>query len=88
MSQSLSKVIVHIVFSTKNRIDYLEEKQLPNIHSYIATILRDMHSFVYIVGGTENHIHIACTLPRTITQSNFLNKIKNVSPEASPLGIL
>ena len=79
MPQSLSKVVVHIIFSTKNRVNFLEENIRLRMYAYIATVLRDMKSFVYCVDGTENHIHIACTLPRTFSQSDFLNKIKNSS---------
>jgi REP element-mobilizing transposase RayT len=31
------------------------------------------------VGGTADHIHIACTLPRTLTVSNLLEGIKKSS---------
>jgi len=79
MPQSLSQVTVHIIFSTKHRDNFLNDNIRPKTHAYIATILRDMKSFVYLVGGTNNHIHIACTLPRTFSQSDFLNKIKNTS---------
>jgi hypothetical protein len=33
----------------------------------------------YRVGGTEDHIHIACTLPRTLTVSKLLEEIKKSS---------
>ncbi len=79
MPQSLSKVAVHIIFSTKNRVNFLDGDIRLQTHAYIATVLRDMKSYVYRVGGTENHIHIACTLPRICSQSDFLNKIKNTS---------
>lgn len=79
MAQSLSKVIIHIVFSTKNRTPLLKENIRLKTHAYIATIIRDMDSNAYRVGGTEDHIHIACSLPRTISQSDFLKKIKSNS---------
>ena len=79
MPQSLSNVTVHIIFSTQDRIDFLKGDIRLKTHAYIATILRDMKSFVHKIGGTENHIHIACTLPRTLSQSDFLNKLKSTS---------
>jgi REP-associated tyrosine transposase len=77
--QSLSNVTIHIIFSTRDRIDFLDDNIRIKTQAYIATILRDMKSFVHRVGGTENHIHIACTLPRTLSQSDFLNKLKSTS---------
>lgn len=76
MSQSLSKVILHLIFSTKNRENYIKPELLPSLHAYMATLLRDMESNALRVGGTTNHIHIACTLPRTVTQSELLKKLK------------
>jgi len=40
-----------------------------------------MDSYVYCIGGTKDHIHIACTLPRTINQSDFLKKLKATSSQ-------
>ena len=79
MPQSLSKVVVHIIFSTKKREDFLNDSIRSNTHTYIASVLMDMKSFVYRVGGASDHIHIACTLPRTVSQSELLGKIKNAS---------
>ena len=79
MAQSLSNVIIHIIFSTKNREKTILENYKNKLHAYIATIIRDMGGNAFRIGGTEDHIHIACSLPRTITQSNFMQKIKGAS---------
>src|SRR6266404_2575209 len=42
MPQSLSKVILHIVFSTKNREPWLDSDIQPRMHVYLATICRDL----------------------------------------------
>ena len=79
MSQSLSRVIVHIVFSTKDRRPLINNEVRPHFHAWFATLIRDMDSHAYRVGGTDDHIHIACTLPRTWSQSDFLKNIKTLS---------
>ena len=79
MPQSLSNVIIHIVFSTKQRTPYINDDIRSRFHAYLSKIIRDMKSHAYRVGGTKDHIHIACSLPRTITQSDFLRKIKSTS---------
>ena len=38
MPQSLSKVIVHIAFSTKNREHFLDSDVRLRMHAYLATI--------------------------------------------------
>jgi len=42
MPQSLSKLIVHIIFSTKDREPWLDSKVRPRMHAYLATICRDV----------------------------------------------
>ncbi len=79
MPQSLSQVIIHMIYSTKNRYKTIPPRVIKPLHGYVATILRDMDSYAYRVGGTANHTHIACSLPRTITQSDLTKKVKATS---------
>lgn len=79
MPQSLSKVILHVVFSTKNREKTIPSHLRPKLHAYLAGICRAKGSQAYRVGGTEDHIHIACTLPRTLSMAKLLEEIKKSS---------
>lgn len=79
MGQSLSRVILHIIFSTKDRLPVINQDLDFKLHAYIATVLRDLDSYVFKVGGTSDHIHIACTLPRTMAQSDLVKKAKTSS---------
>ena len=81
MPQSLSCVIVHLIFSTKDRFPFLDAAMAPRIYAYMATILRDMNSQAFRVGGTADHVHIACTLPRTICQGDLMKKVKITSSQ-------
>jgi putative transposase len=67
------------VFSTKNREHWIEDSIRSGLHAYLAGVCRAVGSKAYRVGGTDNHIHIACTLPRTLTVSNLLEEIKKSS---------
>ncbi|PYJ92211.1 MAG: IS200/IS605 family transposase [Verrucomicrobia bacterium] len=79
MPQSLSKVILHIVFSTKNREPWLDSHVRPRMHAYLATICRDVGAEVVRVGGVGDHVHIVTTLPRTVSQAELVERIKKVS---------
>ena len=79
MPQSLSDVLLHLVFSTKNREPWLDAEIRPRMHAYLATIGRDNGSFVHRVGGVEDHVHMVATLPRTVTQADLLEEIKKHS---------
>ena len=79
MPQSLSKVIVHIIFSTKNREPWLDTDVRPRMHAYLATICRDAGVDFVHVGGVADHVHIVTTLPRTVSQAELVEKSKKTS---------
>ena len=79
MSQSLSQVILHIVFSTKDRRPWLDDIIRPRMHAYLATLCRDCDCAAYRVGGAADHVHIAARLARTVSQAELLEKIKRTS---------
>jgi REP element-mobilizing transposase RayT len=79
MPQSLSKVILHIIFSTKNREPYLNSGVRPRMHAYLATICRELDADFVRVGGVADHVHIVTTLPRTLSQAQLIEQIKKAS---------
>ena len=79
MPQSLGKLIVHIIFSTKNREPWLDANMRPRMHAYLATICRDLGVELVRVGGVADHVHIVTTLPRTLSQAQLIEQIKKTS---------
>ena len=79
MPQSLSQVILHIIFSTKNREPWIHADERPRLHAYLATVGRDNGSEVYRVDGVADHVHLVATLARTVTQAVLLEEIKKHS---------
>ena len=76
MPQSLVKNYVHIVFSTKHRVDFIDEQVEKEMFSYIAAICKDFESTALQIGGTDNHIHILCLLSRKIALMKLVQEIK------------
>jgi putative transposase len=77
MSQSLSRVLIHIIFSTKNRFAFLtDEEKRKRMHAYLAGICNEMDSKAIEIGGTEDHVHILCLLSRKYPISELIKSIK------------
>jgi REP element-mobilizing transposase RayT len=74
--QSLSSILLHIVFSPKNRIPCIAETTRPRLHAYLAGACRAQGCEAFRVGGTEDHVHIACALSRTLAVSQLVEEIK------------
>ncbi len=79
MPQSLSQVLLHLIFSTKNRLDMIPLEVETDLYAYIASVCRRNGCDAFRVGGTINHIHIACNLGRTITIAHLIEKVKSSS---------
>lgn len=79
MPQSLSKVYVHIVFSTKDRHPFLDISISQQLYKYLGGICKNMECWPVEIGGYRDHVHILCTLSRTVTQSKLLEELKKNS---------
>ncbi len=79
MPQSLSKVYLHCIFSTKNGVSLITNDMRKKLHSYIIGTLSNIGSYVNEIYANSDHIHILCTLPRTITIAELISKIKTSS---------
>lgn len=80
MSQSLSAVYVHAVFSTKERRRFLRNPSLQTeMHAFLGGVSRQLGCCAIITGGTDDHIHQLIRLSRTVTQAVWVKEIKRVS---------
>jgi putative transposase len=79
MPQSLSLVVVHVIFSTKDRFSFLESSIRPELNSFLAGVARKRDCECYRVGGVADHIHLAIRLSRTITIADLIMDLKTSS---------
>ena len=79
MPQSLSFVVIHVIFSTKERCAALDTETRPKLHSYLATVARNVGCECYWTGGVADHVHLAIRLSRTLTIADLVEKLKTSS---------
>jgi putative transposase len=79
MSQSLSKVYVHITFSTKNHQPYIDDNIEISLFEYIGGICKGLDCNPVKIGGYHDHVHILCLLSRKTAQMKLLEEIKKQS---------
>ena len=79
MAQSLSNVLLHLVFSTKNRRPWINLEIEEELFKYVAGICRELKCPSHKIGGSDDHLHIACTLSRTMAVSKLMEEIKSSS---------
>jgi REP element-mobilizing transposase RayT len=62
-SQSLAKILVHTVFTTKDRRPFLRDRAIrEEMHRYLGGIVSHLDCQPIIVGGVEDHVHFLCAM--------------------------
>ena len=80
MPQSLSRILVHTVFSTKSREPFLTDKAVrEEMHAYIAGTCTKLGSPSMVVGGVADHVHILCALSKNVAVAKFVYDVKRSS---------
>lgn len=79
MPQSLSRVLIHLVFSTKNRERFLTPAVQAELHPYLAGTLDNIHCPSLQVGGIEDHVHLFFGMSRTRTIAEVVETVKTSS---------
>jgi len=81
MAQSLAKILVHTVFSTKERRPYLRDQALrEEMHRYLGGILSNPKCQpIIIVGGVEDRVHLLSALSRTSSAAEMVKELKRGS---------
>ncbi|MBK3518791.1 IS200/IS605 family transposase [Carboxylicivirga marina] len=79
MSQSLSKVYIHLIFSTKHIEPLITERVRTKLQAYIVGTLSELKSYTEAIYANPDHLHILCTLPRIISIASLVSNIKSSS---------
>lgn len=79
MPQSLASILIHLVFSTKNREPFITPAIESELHPYMAKIFRALKSPSLAIDGTTDHVHMLFALSRVITVAELVEEIKTES---------
>jgi putative transposase len=79
MPQSLAKIYIHSIFSTKNREPLLGDAIRPDLHAYLGGILRDLDCPAVEINTEPDHAHVMCLLSRTRSLSDVVGQLKRSS---------
>jgi REP element-mobilizing transposase RayT len=77
--QSLAQLLVHLIFSTKSREPLLSDDIRPELHPYMATILKHMDSSAILINSVEDHVHILFHLSKNHALCDVIENVKKDS---------
>ena len=76
MPHTYTRLILHIVFSTKHRFPFIRSEYRPRLYDYIGGTVRGIGGSLIEIGGIEDHVHILTGVKPTIAPSRFLQQLK------------
>ena len=79
MASTLTKLLMHVTFSTKDRLPLIAPDAEPDLFAYIGGICRRMESPLLTVNGVPDHVHLLVSLAKTVSLSELLLNIKRDS---------
>ena len=79
MSQSLAKILIHLIYSTKIRERIIHDDVRDELHRYTAGILKELESPAILINSVEDHIHILYSHSKNRAITEVLEEIKKGS---------
>jgi REP-associated tyrosine transposase len=79
MSQSLANIIVHLVFSTKDRRPLLRDAERDQLHAYITGTLKNQNSPLLQINSVRDHIHILFAQSKNHAPAKIVEQVKTAS---------
>jgi putative transposase len=79
MASTLTRILLHITFSTKKRAPLIPAAIEPDLYAYIGGICRRMESPLLAMGGTPDHVHMMVSLGKTVAVSDLMLEAKRDS---------
>lgn len=79
MSQSLAKVLVHLVFSTKHRQPWIREDIREETQAYLIGILRSCESPALVTHAQPDYVHILFHLSKKHALTEIVEEVKKNS---------
>ena len=74
-----TKLFYHVIWSTKNREPIITSGIEDKLHRYLAKKVISLGGIVYAINGISDHVHLAVSIPPSISISKFIGQIKAVS---------
>jgi REP element-mobilizing transposase RayT len=76
MAHTYSDLLLHIVFSTKDRVPSLDSELKARLFPYMGGIVRELGATALLINGPADHVHILVLFPTKTSVSELVGKIK------------
>jgi len=77
MAQSLSIILIHVVYSTKDRYPFLTPEIRPQLHAYMAKVMKGIESPALIINSVADHVHVLFRLSKNHALCDVIQNAKS-----------
>jgi len=79
MAHTFTDLLIHALFSTKERRPLLDNELKPPLLAYLGGIVRNLRGEPLLVNGPKDHVHLLLLLPASLSVSDLMEKVKGSS---------
>jgi REP element-mobilizing transposase RayT len=79
MAQTLVRVLVHLISSTKDRANLIQPEVEAELHAYLAGIANNLGWPCFAVNGTRDHVHMLLSQSKTFALAKLVKEAKKGS---------
>jgi putative transposase len=79
MGSTHARILLHVVFATKNRRPDIQAPWRGQLHAYLTGTCCKLEADCLIAGGVEDHVHMLIAIPPTHCVSDLVREIKKAS---------
>jgi REP element-mobilizing transposase RayT len=76
MAHTYTNLLVHMIFSTKDRVPLLDAELKSRLFPYMGGIVHELGGTALLVNGPSDHVHMLLLLPAKTTVSEIAGKVK------------
>ena len=76
MAHTFTHLIIHVIFSTKDRLPQITPDLQPHLFPYMGGIVRDLGGKALLINGVADHVHGLLALPPTVTVADMMRGLK------------
>jgi putative transposase len=79
MGHTYTNLLLHLVFSTKERAPLIDAEMKPRLLAYLGGIVHEMDALPMAINGAADHVHLLIDAPKTMSLSDFMRTLKTNS---------
>lgn len=76
MAHTYTNLLIHALFSTKDRQSMLDVELKTRLFPYLAGIITNLDGRPVIINGPKEHVHLLLVLPATLALADLMEKLK------------